>query len=249
MIKRLSLFFLAAFSFTFANAAELHVLAAASLIDALQKIAPSYEKASGDKLVFNFAGSNILARQIQNGAPADVFISADDATMNALEKSGLITAKTRTSLLSNTLVIVVPITSGISLKSAADLENSAIKKFALAQPNSVPAGMYAKEYLTKIGVWKKIKGKVIPTENVRAALAAVASDNVDAGLVYKTDALISKKVKLALAIPAEEGPKIDYPAAVVADSKYPAEAARFLNYLHSKEAAATFKKLGFLIIQ
>ncbi|MEO6055169.1 MAG: molybdate ABC transporter substrate-binding protein [Chthoniobacterales bacterium] len=247
IINRLFLPLLALFSFTAANATELHVLAAASLTDALQQIAPAYEKASGDKLTFNFAGSNILARQLQNGAPGDVFISADDAQMNALEKAELINAKSRTALLSNMLVIIVPATSSTVIKSAKDLENADIKKIALAQPEAVPAGVYAKEYLTKIGVWEKVKEKVIPTENVRAALAAVASDNVDAGIVYRTDALISKKVKIALAISAVDGPKIDYPAAVVTSSKSQIEAAKFLTYLHSKEAAVVFEKLGFII--
>jgi len=177
-------------------AAEVTVFAAASLTDALKEIATAYEGSSGDKLVFNFGASSILARQIQEGAPADLFFSADEAKMDSLAKGGLVTKETRRSLLSNTLVIVVPADSTLTLATPADLATSKVRVLALAEPQSVPAGIYAKEWLKSLKLWSKVIDKVIPTENVRAALAAVESGNADLGIVYKTDAGISKKVRI-----------------------------------------------------
>ena len=230
-----------------ASAAQLTVHAAASLTDAIKEIGAAYEKESGDKLRLNFDASSVLARQIEEGAPADIFISADEAKMDALEKAGLIAAGTRRTLLRNTLVIVVPAESGKTIQSAADLTASDIKKIALAQPESVPAGIYAKQFLTAQGLWEKVAAKVVPTQNVRATLAAVESGNVEAGFVYKTDALISNKVKVAFEIPPGAGPKITYPAAALAKSTDLAAARRFLAYLESAPAAAVFRKYGFVL--
>src|ERR1700720_4726950 len=182
------------------SAAELTVHAAASLSDAMNEIGRAYEKQSGDKLRFNFGASSMLARQIEEGAPGDLFFSADEAKMDALEKKDLLVPGTRRSLLSNLLVIVVPADASAAPKSAADLAKPEFKKIALAEPQTVPAGIYAREYLQKLGLWDAVKEKVVPTENVRAALAAVESGNVDVGIVYKTDSLISKKVKVAVEI-------------------------------------------------
>ncbi|HSS49070.1 MAG TPA: molybdate ABC transporter substrate-binding protein, partial [Thermoanaerobaculia bacterium] len=176
-----------------AAAAEVNVFAAASLTDALKEIATTYESSSGDKLVFNFGASSTLARQIQEGAPADLFFSADEAKMDSLAKGGLVVKETRKSLLSNTLVVVVPVDSKLVIASPADLATSKVRVLALAEPQSVPAGIYAKEWLKTQKLWSRVIDKVVPTENVRAALAAVESGNVDAGIVYKTDAGISKK--------------------------------------------------------
>jgi molybdate transport system substrate-binding protein len=230
-------------------AGQLQVFAAASLADALKKIAPAYEASSGEKLQFNFAASNALARQIQEGAPADVFISADEAKMDALQKAGMILEGTRQSLLSNTLVVVVEADSPLKLDSARALAQPAVKRIALADTRGVPAGIYAKEYLEKTGVWKEVKDRVVPTENVRAALAAVESGNADAGIVYKTDAVISKAVKVACEVPAKEGPDISYPIAVVKESKNAEAAQKFLDYLKSEPALAIFRKYGFIIRQ
>ena len=228
------------------RAADLNVFAAASLSDALKEIAKSYEPASGDKLRYNFAASSALARQIKEGAPADLFFSADEAKMDDLAKGGLIAADTRLSLLSNTLVIVVNAEGGAAVSAPADLAKPAIGRIALAEPQTVPAGIYAKEYLQKADLWKKIIDKVVPTENVRACLAAVEAGNADAGIVYKTDALISKKVKVAYEVRVAEGPKISYPLAVVTDSKNAEAARKFAVYLASPEARAVFSKYGFL---
>ena len=228
------------------RAADVTVFAAASLTDAFKEIARTYEPASGDKLVFNFGASSLLARQIKEGAPADLFFSADEAKMDELSKAGLIETGTRISLLSNTLVIVVAKEGGATVGVPADLAKTAIVRIALAEPQTVPAGIYAKEYLQKISLCKKIVDKIVPTENVRACLAAVESGNVDAGIVYKTDALISKKVKIAYEISVADGPKISYPLAVLKESKHAEAARRFATHLASTEARAVFAKYGFL---
>lgn len=246
-MKRLLLLLAALFPLL-AAAADLRVSAAASLTDVLQELAPAYEKQSGDALLFNFGASSTLARQIQEGAPADLFISADELKMDQLQQRGLIVRNSRRSILSNTLVIIVPRNSRLKIASPADLAGDSIRNIAVAEPQSVPAGIYAKRYLRKIHVWDKVTGKVIPTDNVRAALAAVESENAETGIVYKTDALISRAVRIAYEVPAQDGPKISYPAAVVADSKQQAAAQRFLDYLQSLPAQAVFQKYGFLLM-
>ena len=228
-----------------ATAATVMVFAAASLTDSLKEIAATYERMSGDKIVFNFAASSLLERQIEEEAPADVFFSADEAKMDALEKKGLILAETRRSRLSNSLVIVVATDGGPAIHSGAELAGQNVRRVALADPKAVPAGIYAKAYLQKIGAWTAVEPKVIPTENVRAALAAVESGDVEAGIVYKTDAAISKRVKVACEVPASEGPPISYPVAELKNAKEPAAARKFLNYLNSSEAGRTFERFGF----
>lgn len=230
------------------RAADLNIFAAASLSDALKEIAAKYEPASGDKLHFNFAASSVLARQIKEGAPADIFFSADEAKMDDLAKAGLIVPASRHSRLSNTLVIVIPADSKLTLAAAADLAGPAVTKLALAEPQTVPAGIYAKAYLQKLGLWEKLAAKVIPTENVRACLAVVESANVEAGIVYKTDALISRKVKVALEVPAAEGPVISYPIALLRESKQPDAATQFVAYLASPDVKSVFARYGFVVL-
>jgi molybdate transport system substrate-binding protein len=203
---------------------ELRVFAAASLTDALTEIGAHYERETGTKVVFNFAGSNVLARQIARGAPADLFLSADEATMNQVE------VVERISVLSNTLVI-------IGAKSPRALIG---KRVALAEPSSVPAGIYAREYLTRLGIWNEIAPNVVATENVRGALAAVESGNVDAAIVYKSDA----KKGFDYEVPREEGPPISYPFAIVRKSE---GAQKFFAYLKSKAARDVFRKHGFIV--
>lgn len=229
------------------SAAEITVFAAASLTDSLKEIAARYEKQSGDEIVFNLGASSTLARQIEAGAPADIFFSADEAKMDGLAKKGLIDVTTRKSRLGNSLVVVVAVDSTLKIDSAAALTNATVKKIALAEPKSVPAGIYAKAWLEKLQLWPAIEPKVVPLENVRAALAAVESGNVEAGVVYKTDAGISKKVKVAYEVPSQDAPVISYPVALVKDSKQPAAAKKFLNYLDSQTAGDIFKQFGFLL--
>ena len=232
---------------TLVHAVEVTVFAAASLTDSLKEIALAYEKQSGDKIICNFGASSTLARQIEEGAPADMFFSADEAKMDGLEKKGLILKETRRSPLSNLLVIVVAAERGAAIKSAEDLATDKVKRLALAEPKTVPAGIYAKEYLQKQNLWSAVEAKIIPTENVRAALAAVEAGNVEAGIVYKTDAAISKKVKVAYEVPAKDNPAISYPMAVVKEAKQPEAAKIFLQYLNSDAAAQVFSRFGFII--
>lgn len=228
-----------------APGATVRVFAAASLTDSLKEIAAAYEKQSGDKIVFNFGASSLLARQIEEGAPADIFFSADEARMDALAKKGLLLADTRRSLLGNALVIVVSSDSALRIGSTADLRRA--RRFAIAEPRTVPAGIYAREYLSAQGLWADLAPKAVPTDNVRAALAAVEAGNVEAGIVYKTDAALSRKVKVAWEVPAKEAPDISYPLAVVKDSKEDAAAKRFAAYLASAPATKTFESFGFVV--
>src|SRR5262245_32749725 len=230
-----------------ARAADVTVFAAASLTDSLKAIAADYEKQSGDRVVFNFGASSLLARQIEEGAPADIFFSADEAKMDGLEKKGLIAKDTRKSRLSNSLVIVVASENGVAIGSPKDLATPKVKRLALAEPRTVPAGIYAKEYLEKQNLWSGVQAKVVPTENVRAALAAVEAGNAEAGIVYKTDAAISKKVKVTYEVPTADAPAISYPMAVVKEAKQPVAARKFLEHLESEEAGRVFQKYGFSV--
>ena len=205
------------------------MFAAASLTDALTEIGADYERRTGERVVFNFGASSTLARQIERGAPADLFLSADEAKMDSIAVTD------RVSVLSNTLVIV-----GADIRSPRDLVG---KTVALAEPSTVPAGIYAKEYLTRIGLWSAIEPNVVPTDNVRAALAAVHSGNADAAIVYKTDS----KNGFAFEVPRSEGPPISYPFAVVRDAGNPEGARRFLAHFRSKEALSIFARHGFVI--
>lgn len=231
------------------RAAEITVFAAASLTDSLKEIATAYEKTSGDKINFNFGASSTLARQIEEGAPADIFFSADEAKMDGLAKKSLIDATTRRSRLGNALVVVIPADGPLQIKSASDLTNAPVKKIAFADPKAVPAGVYGKAWLTQLKLWPVIETKVVPTETVRAALAAVESGNVEAGVVYKTDARISKKVKVAYEVPAKDAPKISYPMALVKEAKQPDASKKFLHHLASEEAGQVFKRFGFILLE
>jgi len=245
-----SAFVSAALLFTAQNeiqAATVTVFAAASLTDALKQIAADYEKISGDKIIFNFAASGTLARQIEAGAPADIFFSADEAKADALENKGLLVGETRESLLGNSLVIVTT-PDAAAIHSPAELTNAAIQHLAVADVKFVPAGTYAKAYLEKLSLWPAVENKIVPCENVRAVLAAVESGNVDAGIVYKTDATISKNVKVAFEVPFTDGPKISYPLALVKDAPQPEAAKKFIAFLDSDAAAAMFKKFGFIML-
>ena len=238
--------------FTLATAIPLHaeqlfVSAAASLTDALVDIGAKFQKESNTKVVFNFGASSMLARQIEEGAPADVFISADEAQMNRLQNK--IEPATRFDLLTNILVVIARKDSAQNLGQLSDLAKPEVTQIAIADPQGVPAGVYAKEVLTKAKLWERIERKVVPTENVRATLAVVEAGNADAGFVYKTDAMISAKVGIALEIPAEFAPKIVYPAAMLAGSQRQEQAKRFLAFLKMEEARQIFQRLGFGIAQ
>jgi molybdate transport system substrate-binding protein len=234
---------------TAACAEEILVSAAASLTDALNDIGRSYRQKSKDSVRFNFGPSSSLARQIEEGAPADLFFSADLAQMDALEKKSFVEPGTRRNLLSNQLVIIVPADSKLSISAPKDLLKPDVKKIALAEPSSVPVGVYTSKYMADEGLWEQLKTKVVPVQDVRATLAAVESADVEAGFVYKTDAAVSKKVKIVYAVPIDKGPKIIYPVAVVKESKHKAAARDFMSYLQSAAAKNAFKKYGFVVLE
>jgi molybdate transport system substrate-binding protein len=244
-----ALFFLLFWTHTGVYADEILVSAAASLTEALKEISTAYQAKSKHTVRFNFGPSSGLARQIDEGAPADIFFSADLPQMDNLDKKGRLEPGTRKNLLSNQLVIIVPADSKLVLSSPKDLLKADVKRIALAEPSSVPAGVYSSQYLTAEGLWDQVKPRVVPVQDVRATLASVESGNVDAGFVYKTDAAVSKKVKIAYAVPIDKGPKIIYPVAIVKESKRKDAARDFLSYLQSGVGREAFKRYGFLVLK
>jgi len=227
-----------------AAASETLVFAAASLSDALTEIGKAYEAGGGGKVIFNFAASNDLARQIEAGAPAAIFVSANKAQAERLEKSGKVKAGDSFPLLGNSLVIVVPRDSSTSsLAGPRDLLR--FERLSLADPEAVPAGVYAKTWLTHEGIWAQVAPKVVPALDVRAALAAVAAGNVPVGIVYATDAASSDKVKVVHRVPAEATPDLRYYAAPIAPGS-PAAAA-FLAFLKGPKAREIFVRYGFTV--
>ncbi|MGN6385955.1 MAG: molybdate ABC transporter substrate-binding protein [Verrucomicrobiota bacterium] len=227
------------------RAGEITAFAAASLSDVLKPIARRFESNSHTRVVFNFGASSTLARQIEEGAPADIFISADNEKMDRLQRKGLIVDGTRSVLLSNSLVVIASNESSLFLDAPVDLLRC--NSFAIADPQVVPAGIYARKFMESAGIWKLIQGKVIPTDNVRGTLAAVESGNVDVGIVYRTDALISKKVKVVYQVPASLSPKIEYPVALFKDAQSKNAAVAFLTELKSPYSATIFQNYGFVL--
>lgn len=230
-------------STTAAHAEDLLVFAAASTTEAMQEAGKAFEAAHHQKVSFSFGASSALARQIQAGAPADLFLSADEAQMDALAKAGLIDSAHRKDIASNQLVVVVPKGSKLSVHGPEDLKQ--VKKLALADPQAVPAGVYARGWLERAGLWAELSPKVVPALDVRAALAAVASGAVDAGVVYRTDARTSKDVKIVLFVPRSAAPPIHYPLAKLTRSKNPAADA-FFTFLSGPEGRQAFDHAGFL---
>ena len=241
-------FFLLAWIRTSARADEILVSAAASLTDALKEISTAYRANSKHTVKLNFGASSGLARQIDEGAPADIFFSADLPQMDRLDKKHHLEPGTRKNLLSNRLVIIVPADSKLGLSSSKDLLKPEIKRIALAEPSSVPVGVYTSKYLADEGMWEQIKPKIVPVQDVRATLASVESGNVEAGFVYKTDAAVSKRVKIVYEVPVDKGPRITYPVAIMKDSKRKETAQDFLNYVQTSASKELFKKHGFIVI-
>jgi molybdate transport system substrate-binding protein len=220
---------------------EVVVFAAVSLSEAMQEIAEAYRVRSGTAVLVSFGGSGDLARQVRAGAPAQVFLSADALRVDELERAGLVRPSERADLLSNRLVVVAPAASKLVVRSAADL--AALPRLALADPASVPAGAYARQWLERAGAWPELRDRVVPALDVRAALAAVASGNAAAGVVYATDAAISRRVRVVYEVPVREAPRIVYVAALL--PRAPAAARAFFAYLRSAEASAAFRRSGF----
>ena len=237
-------FVLAAVAAAPAQRQEVLVSAAASLADVMEKISLDYRKRTGIRVVVNTGASNTLARQITAGAAVDLFISADEAQMNVVR--GEVVANTRVDLVSNQLAIAVPADRPRTLQSARQLTDPAFRRIAVGDPAAVPAGVYAKAYLEKLGIWPIVSAKAVPSASVRIALAAVENGAADAAIVYRTDVMTARGAVLALAIPVAEGPRIVYPAAVIRSGRNREAAARFLTWLRGDAAVKIFEAAGFI---
>jgi len=230
-----------------AAAAEVTVFAAASLREAMDAQAKKFESVTESRVIVAYGGSNALARQIEAGAPAEVFVSADEDWMDYLDRRRLLVPGTRSNLLSNELVLIAPASSSAVLRIAPGIGLAAAlgnEKLAMANPDSVPAGKYGKSALESLGAWKSIEKQVVRTDNVRAALALVARGEAAFGIVYKTDALAEKNVRIVDAFPKATHAPIVYPAALVAPGRSPAAKA-LLDFLRSGAARPIWEKYGF----
>jgi len=232
-------------------ASDVTVFAAASLKEAMDEQARGFEAATGNKVIVSYGGSNALAKQIEAGAPADLFISADLDWMDYLDQRKLLAPSTRSNLLRNTLVLVAPASSNAGLKIgpnfglAAALRN---EKLAMANPASVPAGKYGKSALEKLGVWTAVEKQVARADTVRAALVLVSRGEAPYGIVYRTDAMADKGVRIVDTFPIDTHPPIVYPIAVVAASKS-AAARPLLDHLRAPAARPVWEKYGFGLAQ
>jgi len=229
-----------------APSSALVVFGAASLTNVLQDIGADYTRATGQQAQFSFAASSALARQIEAGTRADVFVSADEEWMDYLATRNLIQPKSRHDILMNRLVLIAPAASTLSLKIAPHFALAAAlgkDKLATGDPGSVPVGRYARAALTNLGVWSEVAGHIVPTEDVRSALAFVARGEAPLGIVYETDALIEKRVRVVDTFPDDSHAPITYPVALIATAK--PGAGRFVAYLKSPAARAVFAHYGF----
>jgi molybdate transport system substrate-binding protein len=220
------------------------VSAAISLKDALGQLGPMYEKrVPGAKVTFNFGGSGTLAQQIEQGAPVDVFFSAATKEMNDVAAAGLVLGAPQ-NIVTNSLVLITP-KDQTSVMTLENLTAPSVKKIALGEPKTVPAGMYARESLGKLGLLGALEPKIVYAKDVRAVLTFVETDNADAGFVYVTDALQSQKVRTVVTVPADSHDPIVYPAAALKNSKNPELAKAFVDFLSGSDAMVVFQTFGF----
>ena len=231
------------------NTVSITVSAAASLTDALKEVNTAYmQKNVNVTVLTNFASSGTLQTQIENGAPVDVFISASPTQMDNLQKKDLLVNDTRTNLLGNKIVVVVPSGSTLGITSFSDLASDKVTKIAVGDPKSVPAGTYAVQAFAELGISANVEPKEVLAGDVRAVLTYVQGNNVDAGIVYLTDALSTLKVDVVASGPTDINAKIVYPAAVIKASKNQAAARNYLDFLSSDAAKTVFGKYGFNVI-
>jgi molybdate transport system substrate-binding protein len=230
-----------------AAADDVVVFAAASLKNALDDTVAAFQQAGGDKVSVSYAASSALAKQIESGAPADIFVSADLDWMDYLQQRKLIKPETRKNWLGNRLVLVAPVTSDTKVEIKPNFPLAALLKdgrLAIADPDAVPAGKYGKAALEKLGVWSSVADRLAPTENVRTALFFVSRQEAPLGIVYQTDAAADKGVRIAAVFPEDTHPPIVYPIALTAGSKNPG-GAKFLGFLESAAVKPIFEKQGF----
>lgn len=226
--------------------AEITVSAAASLKNAIEEVKALYlVKKPNTNLIINLGSSGALAQQIEQGAVVDIFFPASSSNMSALKDKGLMDNNTITDLLANRVVLVVPNDSKIAIDAFTDVTDKSIRKIALGEPKSVPAGQYAEEVFTKYNILDQVKAKTVYGKDVREVLSWVETGNVDAGVVYSTDAKVSTKVKVIAVAPRDSHTPVVYPAGILKDSKSKVAAADFMNFLSGQEAIAVFEKYGF----
>ncbi|MGA8229904.1 MAG: molybdate ABC transporter substrate-binding protein [Candidatus Acidiferrales bacterium] len=231
-----------------ASAAEVTVSAAISLKDALDEIGQKYEGIHpGAKVVFNYGGSGTLRSQIEQGAPVDVFVSASEKDMDALNAKGLVRPDTRRDIVANTLVLIVPADHDPGIHDFADLAGAQVKSVAVGEPTTVPAGMYAQQAFAALGITAAVHGKLVLAKDVRQALTFVATGNADAGVVYSTDARITSKVRVVATAPASSHDPIVYPLAVLKSAHDSAAALAVVGYFAADDAKVIFQKYGFTI--
>jgi len=229
-------------------APEIVVYAAASLRDALQEMTPACEGAAGVRLVFNFGASNDLARQIDAANKADVFISADESWMDKVAASALVDSESRRAFLSNRLVVVGAAGVSYPIGSATDLAQAPARFISLANPEAVPAGKYAKAWLEQQGKWEAVRPRVLPGVDVRAALAAVEAGAAELGIVYATDAALSKAARVLFVVPENEGPRIRYPIAALRDRPHLEKSRAVVSWISGPEAGKVFERFGFILL-
>jgi molybdate transport system substrate-binding protein len=228
---------------------ELTVSAAASLQDALKALQPIYaEQNPAIALVYNFGSSGSLQQQIEQGAPVDVFFSASPQQINALDEKNLLIDGTRHDVLGNSIVLVTP-ADKTDITDFTDLDKETVTKISIGEPSSVPAGKYSQEVLESMGLYDKVSSKIVFAKDVRQVLSYVEMGNVDAGLVYNTDAIGSDKVRVVATAPDDSHSSIIYPVAAIADSAHPEEAKAFVEFLMSDDAIAIFESFGFRAAQ
>ena len=223
----------------------LHVSAAVSLTDVLTSAALVWERESRESVTLNFAASNVLSRQIEAGAPVDLFVSADAAQMDRLAGRGLMKTGSIVPLLTNQLVVIAPSDRPLRPPMPARLGDTAVRRIAIGDPSAVPVGVYARTWLERAGLWEAVVDKIVPAGSAWAALAAVDAGNADAGIVYRTDAAGRPRVVVVYEVPAEHGPAIVYPAGIPAASRHAERAGRLLDWLRGQQAAAIFTAAGF----
>jgi molybdate transport system substrate-binding protein len=234
-----------------AQSRDLLVFGAASLKNALDDADAQYQRDAGHKIVVSYGASSALAKQIENGAPADIFISADLDWMDYVAEHKLIKPETRFNLLGNKLVLIAPADSRINLTIGPNFPLAQAlgnDRLAMAEPSAVPAGKYGKAALEALGVWASVAGKIAPAQDVRATMLLVSRGEAPLGIVYQTDAAADKGVKIVGAFPESTHPPIIYPLAVTTASTHPGAAA-YIGFLKSPAAKPAFEKQGFVVLQ
>lgn len=229
-----------------AEPVSLTISAAASLRDSFEELKELYVSNNKNvEITYNFGSSGTLQKQIQEGAEVDLFVSAASKQMDILKSENFIENESLLTLLGNSVVLVVPKDSELEISDFKDLTDASVEKIALGEPSSVPAGLYAEEVFTNIGILDEVKAKTVYAKDVKVVLTWVESGNVDAGVVYGSDAKTSDKVKVIATAPEESHSPVEYPAAVMATSKNKDEANKFLDFLCSDKAKEVFEKDGF----